>query len=96
MKQGIGGCNPSHPTLLALLEAGATEDEFVHAAKNAVSKGKANFSYVVGTVRRQREEAAKLVLHQGRMPDKPEKFDGLSYVMRNKNEPEDRHEKVIN
>jgi len=96
MRQGIGGCNPSHPTLLALLEAGATEDEFIHAAKNAVSKGKANFSYVVGTVRRQREEAAKLVLHQGRMPGKPEKFDGLSYVMRNKNEPEDRHEKVIN
>ncbi|HEU4854685.1 MAG TPA: hypothetical protein VFS89_05265, partial [Nitrosospira sp.] len=68
----VQGCNPHHPILLALLQAGAVEDEFVQAASNAVAKGKANFAYVIGTVKRQREEAAKLVLHQGRMPNKQE------------------------
>jgi uncharacterized protein YdaU (DUF1376 family) len=71
-RHGVQGCNPHHPILLALLQAGAVEDEFVQAAGNAVAKGKANFAYVIGTVKRQREEAAKLVLHQGRMPNKQE------------------------
>lgn len=69
---GVQGCNPHHPTLLALLTAGATEDEFAQAARNAVARGKVNFAYVLGTVTRQREEAAKLVLHHGRMPNKQE------------------------
>ena len=72
IKQGVTGCNPHHPTLLALLQAGATEEEFVQAARNAAVRGKASFPYVVGTVKRQREEAAKLVLHQGRMPNSQE------------------------
>jgi uncharacterized protein YdaU (DUF1376 family) len=71
-RHGVQGSNPHHPTLLALLQAGAVEDEFVQAAKNAVAKGKENFAYVIGTVKRQREEAAKLVLHQGRMPNRQE------------------------
>ena len=66
---GVHGCNPHHPTLLALLNAGAVDDEFAQAARNAVARGKASFAYVLGTVKRQREEAAKLVLHQGRMPN---------------------------
>jgi hypothetical protein len=68
----VAGCNPHHPTLLALLQAGATEEEFVLAARNAVARGKASFPYVIGTVKRQREEAAKLVLHRGRMPNSQE------------------------
>jgi hypothetical protein len=75
MKNGIQGCNPSHPTLLALINAGATEEEFVAAAKNAAERGKASFSYVVGTVKRQREEAAELILHKGRMPTKLDLLD---------------------
>ncbi|WP_197272845.1 YdaU family protein [Nitrosospira briensis] len=71
-RHGVQGSNPHHPTLLALLQAGAVEDEFVQAAKNAVAKGKENFAYVIGTVKRQREEAARLVLHQGRMPNRQE------------------------
>jgi uncharacterized protein YdaU (DUF1376 family) len=67
--QGVQGCNPHHPVFLALLQAGAMEEEFVQAARNAVARGKASFAYVVGTVKRQREEAAKLVLHHGRMPN---------------------------
>lgn len=72
---GVHGCNPHHPTLLALLEAGATEDEFSHAARSAKDKGKANFNYVIGIVKRQREEAAKLVLHHGRLPNKQEALE---------------------
>ncbi|SOD41797.1 YdaU family protein [Nitrosovibrio sp. Nv4] len=72
---GVQGCNPHHPILLALLQAGAVEDEFVQAARNAAAKGKANFAYVVGTVKRQREEAAKLVLHRGRMPNSQEMLE---------------------
>lgn len=69
---GIQGCNPHHPTFLALLQSGAVEDEFVQAAGNAVARGKASFAYVIGTVKRQREEAAKLILHHGRMPNRQE------------------------
>jgi hypothetical protein len=58
--------------LLALINAGSAEDEFVQAARNAVARGKASFAYVLGTVKRQREEAAKLVLHRGRMPNNQE------------------------
>jgi len=72
IKNGIQGCSPSHPTLLALIDAGATESEFEQAAQTAVSNGKANFAYALGIVKRQREEAAKLVLHKGRMPNKQE------------------------
>jgi uncharacterized protein YdaU (DUF1376 family) len=72
IRLGVQGCNPHHPTLLALLNAGATEDEFAQAARNAVARGKVNFAYVLGTVTRQREEAAKLVLHRGRMPNTQE------------------------
>ncbi|WON73869.1 YdaU family protein [Nitrosospira sp. Is2] len=69
IRLGVQGCNPHHPVLLALLDAGAVEDEFAQAARNAVARGKASFAYVLGTVKRQREEAAKLVLHRGRMPN---------------------------
>ena len=63
---------PITPTLRALLQAGAVEEEFVQAARSAAARGKASFAYVVGTVKRQREEAAKLVLHRGRMPNRQE------------------------
>lgn len=69
---GIQGCNPHHPTLLELLKADATEDEFAYAARDAIARGNPKFAYVIGIVKRQREEAAKLVLHQGRLPSKQE------------------------
>ena len=77
---GVKACNPHHPTLLALLRAGAVEEEFVQAARSAAAKGKANFAYVIGTVKRQREEAAKLVLHQGRMPNRQELLEASNKV----------------
>lgn len=68
-------CNPGNPTLLVLLAAGATLAEFEGAARGAVQRGK-GFNYVIGTVKKQREEAAKLVLHQGKMPNKQEALEG--------------------
>lgn len=68
---GIADTNPSHPTLLALVEAGATAEEFSDAAVECRAKGKATFAYVLGVVRRRREEAAKLMLHKGAMPTAP-------------------------
>lgn len=65
---GIVGSS-SHPMLRALCEAGATVEEFADAAPNA--KGKDDpFAYVIGTVKRRREEAARAAkgLHQGAMP----------------------------
>jgi len=57
----------TNPTLIALIEAGASPQEFAEAAKIAAGKGK-GFGYLIGTVKRQREEAAGLKLHQGAMP----------------------------
>lgn len=64
---GIGDTNPSHPTLLALIEAGATVDEFTGAAPQAAGKSKP-FSYVLSVVTNERQRAAGLRLHQGAMP----------------------------
>lgn len=72
---GIPDGNPTHPTLMALIEAGATAEEFQGAAVEAVGKGKASFAYVIGTVKKRREEAAKLVLHKGRMPNRQEAIE---------------------
>ncbi len=64
---GIADTNPSHPTLLALIEAGATVDEFAGAAPQAVGKSKP-FSYVLSVVTNERQRAAGLRLHHGAMP----------------------------
>jgi hypothetical protein len=67
--KGIADVNPSNPTLLALLDAGATKAEFEAAAESAV-KAKAGFAYVLSVVRNERTRAASLVgqLHQGPQP----------------------------
>lgn len=65
---GIPDGNPSHATLLALIEAGATVDEFRHAAFDAVKAKKPSFAYVVGVVKGRREDAAKLQLPHGAPP----------------------------
>ncbi len=63
-----GTCNPGHATLAALLEAGAQLAEFEGAARAAIFRGKKSFAYVLGTVKRQREEASALALRNGPMP----------------------------
>lgn len=71
--EGIGNPNPGHPDLLMLLDAGATEAEFAGAAQAAVHKGK-GFAYAIGTIKRQRQEAASSAktLHRGPMPQPAE------------------------
>jgi uncharacterized protein YdaU (DUF1376 family) len=67
---GLSGVNPGHPDLLALLEAGATEEELLGAARTAVDRGKASFAYVLAMLKRQRQEAAAMAssLHRGVLP----------------------------
>lgn len=66
---GISDPNPGHPDLLALLDAGATHDELVGAARDAVGRGK-GFAYALGTAVRRRQEAAEKAqaMHRGPMP----------------------------
>ena len=68
-KQGIADGNPSSQTLLALIEAGATDGEFVAAAKKAADEQK-GFGYALGIVANERKRAAKLAeqIHRGTLP----------------------------
>lgn len=68
--------NQSNPTFIALVEAGATKAEFADAAKRAASSGK-GFGYALGIVKRQREEAAKLKIHKGAMPQQQSKSQSI-------------------
>ena len=77
---GIPETNPSHPTLVALVEAGASAEEFAVAAKEAHDRGK-GFSYALTIVKNRREEAAQLVLHQGRMPNKQEALEASNHAV---------------
>lgn len=54
---GLQAVNPSHPKLLALLDAGITPDELAHAAGEAVAKGK-GFAYALATAEGRRRDAA--------------------------------------
>lgn len=65
---GIADTNPGHITLIELVNAGATVDEFVGAANDAKAKGK-GFAYAIGIVKKRREEVANLTLHQGQLPE---------------------------
>jgi hypothetical protein len=53
---GIAAVNPSHPTLQALVQAGATVGEFADAAKAATGK-RDPFAYVLGVVEGRRAQA---------------------------------------
>jgi len=69
---GIANVNPGHALLAALLEAGATEAEFLGAAPEATDK-RDPFAYVLGVVKGQREDAAKAAqsLLTGPLPTAP-------------------------
>lgn len=68
-RAGIADVNPANQSLLALLQAGATEAEFASAAATAAGSAK-GFGYALGIVAGERKRAAKLarqVLH-GTLP----------------------------
>lgn len=66
---GIPGVSPAHPRLLALLEAGATPEEFLDAAPKGIGKAD-GFAYVLGVVEGRRRDAAKAAngIHHGPLP----------------------------
>lgn len=68
---GIADTNPGHPDLIALADAGVTDAEVQGAAATAVERGK-GFAYAVGTIKRQRIEAAQTAqqVHKGALPIK--------------------------
>lgn len=70
---GIADVNPGHPRLLALLQAGATEAEFVGFAPAAIAKG-SGFAWVLGAVEGERNRVASTsaALHRGPLPSKAE------------------------
>lgn len=63
---GVPGVNPGHPKLLALVEAGATVEEFTGFVE-AAQKAGAGFSWIVSAVANERTRAAEMAkgLHKG-------------------------------
>lgn len=66
---GIADVNPGHQTLLTLLQAGATAEEFTGAAREAADKRK-GFAYALSIVANERKRAAVLAtqIHNGTLP----------------------------
>jgi uncharacterized protein YdaU (DUF1376 family) len=58
--EGIAFVNPSHPGLLALIDAGADVGHFAEVAKACKAKGKASFAYVLAMVEGQMKDAAEV------------------------------------
>jgi hypothetical protein len=77
-RAGIHDTNPGHPTLLALLSAGAQQVEFAGFVPAALAKSpKQPFAYLLGAVKGERERAATLTgnLHRGPMPNRQEAIE---------------------
>lgn len=73
-QHGIQKTSPGHPLLLKLLEAGCTDAEFLTFVPAASVKGDP-FAYLLAAVKSERERAAVIPLHQGRMPNKQEALE---------------------
>ncbi len=83
---GLSDAHPGHQTLKALIDAGATLDEFTGAAATAKAKSM-GFVYALGIVRRDREQAAQIAagLLRGPLPSKSrapaaENFETKTYA----------------
>lgn len=69
--------NPQLPKFTALVDAGATVDEFVSTALEKKGTDKFNFSYLLTTMTNRRQEAAAAKpLHQGALPAKSDREAG--------------------
>jgi len=79
---GIVDVSPSHPLLLKLINAGATQEEFEDAARTCKAKGK-KFAYLLGMVEGMRADAANAVVTQGKTPkpnDQTWRFDDVQIM----------------
>jgi hypothetical protein len=54
---GMAEMNPSHPDLIALIEAGVTADEMADVARETIAKGK-GFAYALAVARGRRRDTA--------------------------------------
>lgn len=69
---GITSVNPSHPDLLALLDAGATEAELLAIVPSALGKGDPFAWLLVAAANRRRDAAQRAkVMHTGPLPPAP-------------------------
>jgi hypothetical protein len=68
-RAGLQRMNPGHPTLAALIAAGATQAELVGLVPQALTKGEP-FSWLLAAATKQRAEAAEVAkgLHRGPIP----------------------------
>ena len=73
---GIARANPTSQRLIALVEAGATADEFMAFADRAIGMGDP-FAYVLGCVEGERKRAKRTSaeVHNGRLPSKQEAIE---------------------
>lgn len=69
---GIAKVNPSHPTLIALIESGVSVKEFVDVSAT-LADDKKTFAYILSVVRNRREDAARLRVVVNPYADSPVK-----------------------
>ncbi len=77
-RAGIHDTNPGHPTLLALLAAGAEPGEFTGFVASALDRApRQPFTYLLGVVKGERERASRLAtqIHRGPMPNRQEAIE---------------------
>jgi hypothetical protein len=74
---GIARVAPGNLRFTALLDAGATEAEFMAHVPKALDKGNDAFAYLLGIVEGERKRAAANVgqIHQGALPNKQEALE---------------------
>lgn len=88
-QEGIPDTNPGNASFLKLIEAGASEIEFVGSAAKAVAAGKGSFAYVLGIVTKTRMQAKALdgQIHHGALP--------MPFVTVNKQEAIEARNKAV-
>lgn len=75
-RAGMGSLDPGYPAFRALVDAGATADEFTGFVAEALTKSQP-FKWLIGAVAGERTRAAALAtqLHRGPMPNKQEAIE---------------------
>lgn len=73
---GIAALDPGYPAFRALVDAGATADEFIGFVAEALGKDQP-FKWLIGAVAGERKRAAALAgqLHRGSMPNKQQALE---------------------
>jgi hypothetical protein len=77
IEAGMHTLNQSNPTFTALVDAGATAQEFVDAYLEQKSKNKkSDFNYILAMVSGRRQDAKNLNLHKGALPPSSSRESG--------------------